>query len=103
MHPDALEQYHLKKMHRFVCATALLWAAGVLGAQSFSIADAVRTAGEKYPAVRASLEQVSVADAQIRLARLSYLPRADFLAQVNRATRNNVFGLLLPQPIIPSI
>ncbi len=90
-------------MHRFVCAAALLWAAGGLGAQSFSIVDAVRTAGEKYPAVRASLEQVSVADAQVRLARLSYLPRADFLAQVNRATRNNVFGLLLPQPIIPSI
>ena len=27
----------------------------------------------------------------------------DALAQVNRATRNNVFGLLLPQSTIPSI
>ena len=27
----------------------------------------------------------------------------DALAQVNRATRNNVFGLLLPQSVIPSM
>src|SRR5207247_4140545 len=27
----------------------------------------------------------------------------DSLAQVNRATRNNVFGLLFPQGVIPSI
>jgi outer membrane protein TolC len=31
------------------------------------------------------------------------LPHADALAQVNRATRNNLFGLMLPQSTIPSI
>ncbi len=38
-----------------------------------------------------------------RLARTAYLPQIDALAQANRATRNNVFGLLLPQSVIPSI
>jgi outer membrane protein TolC len=38
------------------------------------------------------------------LARTAYLPRVDAVAQVNRATRNNVFGLLLPtQGVIPSM
>src|SRR5262249_53937271 len=35
--------------------------------------------------------------------RTAYLPRVDSLAQVNRATRNNVFGLLFPQTVIPTI
>ena len=64
---------------------------------------AVEGALKKYPAVRVSLEQVSSAAAGINLARASYLPRADLLGQINRATRNNVFGLLLPQSVIPSI
>ena len=53
--------------------------------------------------MRASRERVNAAAAGIRLARTAYLPRVDALAQVNRATRNNVFGLLLPQSVIPSI
>jgi outer membrane protein TolC len=46
---------------------------------------------------------MNAAAAAIRLARTAYLPKADALAQVNRATRNNVFGLLLPQSVIPSM
>lgn len=72
-------------------------------AQSLTIAQAVQQALDKYPAVRASLEQLSAAAAAINLARTSYLPRADFLGQFNRATRNNILGLLLPQAVIPSI
>jgi outer membrane protein TolC len=49
------------------------------------------------------MEQVSAAAAGINLARTSYLPRADFLGQVNRATHNNVFGQLFPQSVIPSM
>src|SRR5207253_5904364 len=33
----------------------------------------------------------------------AYLPRLDAIWQVNRATTNNMFGLLLPQSVIPSI
>src|SRR5207247_1818506 len=64
---------------------------------------AVQQALNNYPAVRSSLEQVLAAAAGIRLARTSYLPRADFLGQANRATHNNVFGMLLSQPIISPI
>src|SRR5712692_4328428 len=70
---------------------------------SLTLEQAVNQALDKYPAVRASIEQVSAAAAGINLARTIYLPRTDFLGQMNRATRNNVFGLLLPQPVISSI
>lgn len=64
---------------------------------------AVDAALRNYPLVRVSQEQVNAAAAGIELARTAYLPRVEALAQVNRATRNNVFGLLLPQPVVPSI
>src|SRR6266480_22472 len=68
-----------------------------------TLGQAVDQAVQKYPAVRSSLEQVSAAAAGINLARTNYLPRVDFLGQANRATHNNVFGLLLPQSVIPSM
>ena len=70
---------------------------------ALTISEAVQQSVAKYPAVRSSLEQVSAAAAGINLARTAYLPRADFLGQINRATHNNVFGLMLPQSVIPSI
>ena len=68
-----------------------------------TLADAVERALRNYPSVRVSQEQVNAASAGIRLARTAYLPHVDTLAQVNRGTRNNVFGMLLPQSVIPSI
>jgi outer membrane protein TolC len=68
-----------------------------------TISQAVQQALERYPALRASLDQVSAATAGINLARTAYLPRADFVGQVNRATHNNVFGMVLPQGIISNI
>ena len=68
-----------------------------------TLEQAVNQALDTYPAVRASIEQVSAAAAGINLARTVYLPRTDFLGQMNRATRNNVFGVLLPQPVISSM
>lgn len=70
---------------------------------ALTLSQAVEQSLEKYPAVRVSLEQVSAAAAGVQLARTSFLPRADFLAQVNRATRNNVFGMILPQSTLPGI
>jgi outer membrane protein len=58
---------------------------------------------QKFPSVVASQEQVNAAAAGIRIARTNYLPSVNVLGQVNRATRNNVFGLLLPQTVIPNI
>src|SRR3981081_2847055 len=70
---------------------------------TITLQQAVDRAIASYPSVRISSEQAAAAAAGIALARTAYLPRADFLGQVNRATRNNVFGLLLPQSVIPSI
>ena len=71
--------------------------------QPLTVGQAIERALRSYPSVRVSQEQINAAAAGIRLARTAYLPHADALAQVNRATRNNVFGLLLPQGAIPSI
>ncbi len=70
---------------------------------SLTLAQAVEGAAKNYPSIRVSQEQMNAASAGIRLARTAYLPRIDALAQVNRATRNNVFGMLLPQSVIPSM
>jgi outer membrane protein len=71
--------------------------------QPVSLNGAVELALSNYPAIRAARGQAAAARAGIELARTAYLPRADLLWQENRATTNNVFGLLLPQSVIPSI
>ncbi|MBI3207481.1 MAG: TolC family protein [Candidatus Solibacter usitatus] len=77
--------------------------AASLGAAPITLQQAVDQSLTRYPSIKVSLEQVSAAAAGVQLARTSFLPRADFLSQVNRATRNNVFGLLMPQSTLPSI
>jgi len=49
------------------------------------------------------MEQVAAAAEGINLARTAFLPRADFIGQLNRATHNNIFGQLFPQSVIPSM
>jgi outer membrane protein len=70
---------------------------------ALTLAQAVEAALHNYPSIRISQEQINAASAGMQLARTAYLPRVDLLAQANRATRNNVFGLLLPQSTIPSM
>jgi len=83
---------------------ACLCAASAPLPAQLTLAQAVEDALHNYPSVRVSQEQINAAAAGIRLARTAYLPRVDAVAQVNRATRNNVFGLLLPtQGVIPSM
>jgi outer membrane protein TolC len=68
-----------------------------------SVKDAVQIALKNYPRIAESRARADAADAGIGLARTAYLPRLDMVWQENRATRNNVFGLLLPQSIVPAI
>jgi outer membrane protein TolC len=68
-----------------------------------SIIQVVQDAQQNYPAIHVSEQELNAAVANIRLARTSYLPRLDGIVEINRATRNNVFGTLLPQNILPSI
>jgi len=78
-------------------------ASGLAQQPPLTINQAVQQALDSYPAVRSALEQVSAAAAGINLARTAYLPGANVLGQMNRATHNNVFGQLLPQSVIPSM
>ena len=73
------------------------------GTSSMTLEGAVEYALSHYPAIRTAIERRTAADAGIALARTSYLPTANTLWQGNRATRNNIFGLLLPQSVVPSI
>jgi outer membrane protein TolC len=75
----------------------------LLAQAALTIEQAVATALQKYPAVRISEADVRGAAAAIQLARTAYLPRLEAVAGVNRATRNNVLGLLLPSQIIAPI
>jgi len=83
--------------------SGLLHAGQLEAPAPLTLAQAVEAASKNYPSIRVSQEQMNAAAEGIRLARTAYLPRVDALAQVNRATRNNVFGLLLPQNVIPSM
>jgi outer membrane protein len=68
-----------------------------------TLQDAIRYASDNYPAIQSAMARVSAQEAGVDLARTSYLPRLDSSVQVNRATRNNVAGLLLPGTIVPGI
>lgn len=92
----------LRTSHGF-WAVAVMMGSGLLPAQQLTLMQAVEAAAKNYPAIRVSQEQLNAAAAGIRLARTAYLPRVDAFAQMNRATRNNLFGMLFPQSTLPSI
>jgi outer membrane protein len=72
-------------------------------APELTITQVVQDAQQNYPAIHVSEQELNAAVANIRLARTSYLPRLDGIVEVNRATRNNIFGTLLPQSTLPSM
>jgi outer membrane protein TolC len=68
-----------------------------------TVQQAVQYAVSNYPTVRASTARVAAQESNVDLAHTAYLPRIDTSLQVNRATRNNVAGLLLPGTTVPPI
>lgn len=90
-----------------VGAVLLSNAANVSGQVSvpepLTIAAAVELALRNHPALREATAGAAAAHEDVSVARTAYLPRLDLLWQANRSTRNNVFGLLLPQSIIPPV
>ncbi len=72
-------------------------------AEPLTLRGAVEYAVAHYPAIRTALEKKNAATAAVGLSRTAYLPAGNMLWQANRATRNNIFGLLLQQSVIPSI
>jgi outer membrane protein len=65
--------------------------------------DAIQMALRNYPAIKERRARAQAAEEGVGVARTAYLPRLDFLWQENRATTNNVFGVLLPQSTIFSM
>jgi outer membrane protein TolC len=68
-----------------------------------TLQEAIGYAALHYPSVRASSARIAAQESSVDLARTAYLPRLDSSIQINRATRNNVAGLLLPGSTIPPI
>src|SRR5687767_15701294 len=75
----------------------------IIFAQPLTMEQAVARALQRYPAVRVSEAEVRSAAAGIQLARTAYLPQLNAVAGVNRASRNNVLGLLLPSQILAPV
>jgi outer membrane protein TolC len=83
-----------------------MWCTIVLGSSAASGQDelvgpvklkaALALASESFAEARASRAELSASDETLGLSKKAYLPSADLYLQWNRATRNNVFGLLLP-------
>src|SRR2546425_9300094 len=74
-----------------------------VGTGPLALNDAIELALKNYPAIQESRARAQAAEEGIGVARTAYLPRLDMVWQENRATTNNVFGLLLPQSVVPSI
>jgi outer membrane protein TolC len=73
------------------------------GSGPITLNDAVQLALKNYPAIKESRARAQAAEEGVGVARTAYLPRLDMVWQENRATTNNVFGLLLPPLIVPPI
>jgi len=71
--------------------------------KALTLGTVVDDARKNFPSIHISQEDFNASVANLALARTTYLPRIDGLAQFNRATRNNVFGTLLPQTVIPQM
>src|SRR6184192_4271074 len=92
---------------RFVLAFCLLHAT-TAAAQSpaggpLTLNDAIQLALKNYPAIKESRARAQAAEEGVGVARTAYLPRLDMMWQENRATTNNVFGLLFPQSTLFSM
>ena len=68
-----------------------------------TIATAVDTASRHYPSTLEAAARSVAAEERVNEVKASKTPRLDGLWQLNRASRNNVFGLLFPQSVIPPI
>ena len=103
----------LRRIHRLLAAVALVVfgvSGGSASAQTaapapkvLKLEDALNYALQHYPAVRASLEQVTAAHSGVTLARTQYLPQLSGVYQVSRATQNQVPGIWLPTSITPTV
>ena len=73
------------------------------GPKGLTLEQVIETADANHPAIKEATAKQKAAQGGIAVARTAYLPRTDVLWQTDRATANNILGLLLPQSTIPSV
>ncbi|TAM81983.1 MAG: TolC family protein [Acidobacteria bacterium] len=71
--------------------------------RTFTLQEAVNYALAHYPAIQGGRNQVEAARGVVDFARTDYLPQLNSLWQANRATSNNVMGIMFPQSVVPSV
>ncbi len=97
---------------QFTAAIVLVLLLGVVRAQDipanqpaihgpFTIERAIEEAANRYPAIRAAEAQRESAKNAISIAQAAYLPRADMVWQLNRATTNKANLTPLGQSVVP--
>lgn len=69
-------------------------------ARTFTVQGAIGYALANYPAVQVAVERYVAARGGVGLARTSYIPTVSLLYQEDRATRNAIASLLMPQSVI---
>lgn len=69
----------------------------------FTLDEALAYATDHYPAAAAAVEDANIASGAVAVAKAAALPRLDVAYQANRATFNNMAGLLLPQSAFPGL
>ena len=62
---------------------------------AMTLLQVIETADTGYPAIKAAQAHQRAAEGAISIAKTAYLPRTDVLWQTNRATANNILGLLI--------
>ncbi len=87
----------------FAACTLVSASADAQSGPVLTLGSAVDAAAREYPSVIEARARAVAAAAAIDEAQAAYVPRLDALWQLNLASRNNVFGLLLPQAIVPPI
>ena len=101
---ERLASRHLGRVAAVVVGCALnATAAAAQTAGPLTLNDAIQLAIKNYPAVKEGLARAHAAEEGVGVAKTAYLPRLDMYWQENRATTNNVFGVLLPQSTIFSM
>jgi len=110
--PPTMTRCDLSRAGFAIAATVcLLMISGALSAQSseaarsrpLTLEQVIDLAKRSYPAIQAAQAQQRAALETVGVARTAYLPQTDLLWQTNRATANNIYGLLLPQGVISPI
>lgn len=81
----------------------LMNVASVRAQKPLRLSTAIELALKNRPSIRQVQAIAEARREEVELARTAHLPRVDLLGQANRATINNVTGLILPQGVVPSI